>query len=146
MKIKINIDESIKETNIVINTNKIDKEIENLIKLLETENKNKFIGIKNDKKYLIEKRDIIRFYAQDKKVYLTTKKDEYIVKYKIYELEEMLNPKEFIRISNSEIIAINEIKKLNLNFFGSIQLETKTGITTTVSRSYLKNFKNSIGL
>ncbi|WP_156299775.1 LytTR family DNA-binding domain-containing protein [Streptobacillus canis] len=146
MIIKVNLEETIEETTVNIHAKKIDEEVENIIKILESTKFKKFIGSKDDKKYLIEKDDVIRFYAQDKKVYLTTKKEEYVVKYKMYELEEILNPKEFIRISNSEIIAINEIKKLDLNFFGSIQLETKTGITTTVSRSYLKNFKHTLGI
>lgn len=146
MIIKINIDESLEEKIINIHTNKVDEEIENILKLLESNKLKNFIGIKDNKRYLIEKQDIIRFYANDKKVYLTTKNEEFIVKYRLYELEEILNPKEFIRISNSEIMAIKEIKKINLNYYGSIELETKNGLNTFISRSYLKNFKKTLGL
>ncbi|MBS9784533.1 MAG: response regulator transcription factor [Oceanivirga sp.] len=147
MKVNLSINSSVKDTVINIETNEITDEIMQLINMLENfEKLDKIIAVKNDRKYLLSIKEVVRFYAQDKKVYLTHNNEDYIVKYYLYELEEKLDKNMFIRVSNSEIMNINYIESLDTSFSGSIKVKTKTGIITYVSRGYLKEFKKILNL
>lgn len=144
MKVNVVLDKDVKETEITIKTNEIDDNLRDLISVLENIKISKIIGEKDNKKYLLDIDKIVRFYSFDKKVYASYNGSEYLIKQRLYELEEKLNKSKFIRISNSEIIAIEYIKRLEISFGGSIKLETTVGIITYVSRSYLKKFKEII--
>ncbi len=147
MKVNLSINNSAKDTVINIETNEITDEIMQLINMLENfEKLVKIIAIKNNKKYLLNIKEVVRFYALDKKVYLTYNNEDYVVKYYLYELEEKLDKNMFMRVSNSEIMNINYIESLDTSFSGSIKVKTKTGVITYVSRSYLKEFKKILNL
>ena len=53
--------------------------------------------------------DIIRIYAQNQRVFVTTAKGDYRLHERLYELEEMLDNGVFLRISNSEIVNLKKI-------------------------------------
>lgn len=144
MKINVVINKDILEDTITIETNEINDDIKELINILGKYNSyNKIIGIQDNKKYVLDFQKIVRFYSNQKKVYLTYfDNTEYIVKYFLYEIEKMLVGTKFIRISNSEIINIEYLESLETSFSGSIKLTTSTGVITYVSRKYLKNFKD----
>ena len=66
-----------------------------------------------------------------------TGKGEYTVRIRLYEIEERLNPGQFVRISNSEIINLKKVKNFDLSFTGTICVELVNGMTTYVSRRYV---------
>lgn len=109
IKVSTNISSEFKETSIIINAPELSKEVEDIIKYLSNISivPNQIIGNKNNKIYFIDLDRITCFFSKDKYNYMRTKKDIYRVKYKMYELEEMLEQKGFVRISNSCIININ---------------------------------------
>lgn len=148
MKIKIFLDDKFDETIVEIKSKDMNDEVNRIYSILNNINDRvNLIGNINETKYILEIENIISIYSNDKKVYVKTKDNkEYIIKERLYELENLLINKRFIRISNSEIINTKEIKKLDLSFNGSIKIITKTGYFSYVSRSYLKNFKTYFNL
>ncbi|WP_316960159.1 LytTR family DNA-binding domain-containing protein [Staphylococcus simulans] len=62
------------------------------------------------------------------------------IQQRFYQLEQSL-PKDFIRISQSEIINMHNIKHLSLSKNGMIHIEMKHGEATYSSRRYLKQLK-----
>ena len=48
------------------------------------------------------------------KVFARENDNKYLIKKRLYELEEILNPDKFVRISNSEIVNMKKVKKINL--------------------------------
>lgn len=143
MNIKVTIDSKYDNLEIEIKCKEMNEEVNNIINLL-TNNSNidKLVGVKDGNKYIISLKDIVAIYSNNKKIYIKTKENiEYMIKEKLYELEYLLMNKGFMRISNSEIININEIKKLDFSFGGNIKIVTKTGYFSYVSRNYLKKFK-----
>lgn len=115
MEIKINTNISEEFSNITININapKITEEVENIIRQISNINSipNQVIGYINNEIYFIELKDVICFFSKDKYVFARTKDNSYKIKYKLYELNEIFEQKDFIRISNSCIININKIVK-----------------------------------
>lgn len=84
---------------------------------------------------------IIRIYSQNKKVYVRTKDDCYEVKERLYTLEEQLKDRDFVRISNSEIVNIEQIEKLDMSHVGTIKMYMKNQDETYVSRRYVSKIK-----
>lgn len=70
----------------------------------------------------------------------------YTTRLRLYQLEDRLPKKQFIKISRSEIVNLDYVKSLDLSFSGTIALELKNGQVTYVSRRSLKNFKEALGL
>lgn len=146
MKVKIVIDDKMDENLIKIYTKTYNKDIENLQNFLENSNKNIIVGFQNEQVYILNYNDIIRFYTEDKKIYIETKTDTFISRLRLYEIEERVYDKNFIKISRYEIININYVKKLDLSFKGTIAVKMDNNKVSYVSRRSLKDFKNILGL
>lgn len=86
--------------------------------------------------------EIVRIYSENKKVYLRTQKHTYEVRDRLYSLEEALRDKGFVRISNSEIVNISVIEKLDMSYTGTIKMYMKNGDETFVSRRYVGKIKD----
>lgn len=116
---------------------------------------NAISGFVNDKlvgtdekgdKVMLRPQEIIRFYAQNQKVMAQDEKGIYSVHEKLYELEEILSEKSFIRISKSEIVNLRKIKKLDMNMVGTIKVILTDGTETYTSRRNVTNLKKKLGL
>ena len=144
MKLELNIDEKVKETLVVVNANKVDKEVQNLINYIEYSSEY-LIGIVEDKASIININEIIRVYIEDRKTFVVTVKDTYVVKKKLYEVESMVT-RNFIKISQSEIANIKFIKNLDFSNTGTIVIKYKNSDISYVSRRMIKEFKLKLGI
>ena len=144
MKLELNIDEKVKETLVVVSANKIDKEVQNLINYIEYSSEY-LIGIVEDKASIIDIDEIIRVYIEDRKTFVVTVKDTYVVKKKLYEVENMVT-RNFIKISQSEIANIKFIKNLDFSNTGTIVVKYKNSDISYVSRRMIKEFKLKLGI
>ena len=83
----------------------------------------------------------------DGKTYAVDQKGtQYRLKQRLYELEESLPPSDFIRISNSEIVNIHKIRRLDTSLTGTIRMQLAGDVETYVSRRYVTKIKKSLGL
>ena len=124
MKVEIVLDEKYQETYVKIFTDKYNKEIENLEKSLVNINNNVILGFKDDDAFVLDLKNIYRFFTEDKDVFIECRDNTYKSRLRMYEIEHRLN-NSFVRISRSEIINISYIKKLDLSFKGTIAVELK---------------------
>lgn len=146
MKLEINIDPNIKETIIKVFAESMNNDVKLVQSILESSSVNRIVGLKNEEILLLEPDDIIRFFTNDKKVFAQTMRDEYLVRLRMYDLEERFRSTTFIRISQGELINLDYVKRLDLNYKGTIALEFKTGDISYVSRRSLENFKKVLGI
>lgn len=144
MKLELNIDEKVKETLVVVSANKIDKEVQNLINYIEYSSEY-LIGIVENKASIIDIDEIIRVYIEDRKTFVVTLKDTYVVKKKLYEVENMVT-RNFIKILQSEIANIKFIKNLDFSNTGTIVIKYKNSDISYVSRRMIKEFKLKLGI
>ncbi len=144
MRLELNIDEKVKETLVVVSANKIDKEVQNLINYIEYSSEY-LIGIVEDKASIIDIDEIIRVYIEDRKTFVVTLKDTYVVKKKLYEVENMVT-RNFVKISQSEIANIKFIKNLDFSNTGTIVIKYKNSDISYVSRRMIKEFKLKLGI
>ncbi|MDE5996026.1 MAG: LytTR family transcriptional regulator, partial [Eubacterium sp.] len=134
MQVEIKIDNTYNEPKIIILTASMTEEINKLIQKISENSPRIISGIKDGKIAILEHNDLFNIYTSNGKVTAVTDKGEYILRIRLYEAEEKLNPSQFVRISNSEIINLKKVKNFDLSFSGTIYVELMNGTTTYVSR------------
>ncbi len=146
MQIEVSIDQSCKEPKIIILTDKISDEINEIIKRLSEINPDSMTALSEKGVEILEYKDVIRFYSENKKVFVETLKGKYIVRSRLYELEEKLDNKRFVRISNSEIVNIKKIRSMDTSITGTICVVLQGDIKTYSSRRYVGKIKQLFGI
>ena len=108
MQIEIKIDEDCKEPKIIVVTDKMTEEINEVIKKLSEQQPQIIAGFKEEIVKVLELSDIYRIYASGGKVFAETTHGEYTLRLRLYEIEERLDNNNFVRISNSDIINLKK--------------------------------------
>ena len=96
---------------IIIKCPKADASVMKLKKHIEAFEE-KLDAIGNDKHYLISPLEVLYFESVDNRTFLYTETQVLEIKKRLYELEEILSDKDFVRISKSQLVNINKIKLL----------------------------------
>lgn len=146
MKIEIRLDESCSETKVIIVAEKMTDEVTALMQRLSEESPQELVGFDGDTAALLLPAEIVRIYAAVGKVFAVTDKKEYILRLRLYEAEEKLSGKGFVRISNSEMINIKKAKKFDLSTVGTICVSLSNGDVCFVSRRYVTKIKKTLGI
>ena len=146
MQVEIKIDSSHTVPKVIILTASITDDVNNIVKKLSEDATQIISGYKDEKIEILEQADLIRIYANSGKIFATTTKGEYILRFRLYELENRLPSDQFIRISNSEIINLKKVNHFDLSFTGTICVKLSNGITTYVSRRYVPKLKKILGI
>ncbi|MCR5267646.1 MAG: LytTR family transcriptional regulator [Lachnospiraceae bacterium] len=144
VEIDVVIDEKYVDPKVTIQTKTHSEQVENIIYAIENASENDFpqiVARSDDKLVFVSQRDIIRVHTQGRKVILETEKETLSVKKTLAGLEEDLNPKRFLRISQSEIINLYKVKCFDINMAGTIGVEFDNGTKSWASRSRVKNIK-----
>ena len=141
MQIEIKIDKSRCEPRIIIETDQITDEIQEIISKLSNSSTRMLTGFRENTLEILNQQEILRIYAQSGKVLAATTSGEYTLRFRLYELEQRLDPTCFVRISNSEIINLKKVKGFDLNLAGSIRVTLTDGSVTYVSRRYISKIK-----
>lgn len=146
MQVEIQIDSNFIVPKAVIYTAEVNNQINEAVKKLNDEPPRIIAGYKNDTVNILEPKEIVRIYSESAKVYAVTDKGLFVIKSRLYELEERLDKNSFVRISNSEIINLKMVKGFDLSFTGTICVAMKNGDTSYVSRRYVSKIKQTLGI
>lgn len=108
------------------------------------------------KDYLMGRQDesyevipIIEIYyieAFGKEVIAHTKKNQYILSDKLYQLEEQLSQQGFLRVNKSQLINIKQIMEINPWFGQKYNIIMKNKASINVNRIYYKHFRDYFGI
>ena len=146
INVRTNISKEFENIEVIINApEKTEQvlEIEKNLLNLNSENISKIIGMQGNNIFIINISDVIKFYSDDKKNYCLTKDGNFIIKEKLYFLEDNLPKDKFIRISNSVIVNIEKVKCFDTSILGSILIKFKDDTQEYVSKrrvSYVMKF------
>lgn len=141
MVVEIKIDRTCTEPKLIIYTAAITEEVTELTKRLSAKTSKSLAGYQGEQVQIIPVSHILRIYTEKQKVLLQTESETLQLKYRLYELEELLDRERFVRISNSEIVNFDKVKCLDLSISGTILLRFQNGQTTYVSRRYVNKIK-----
>ena len=111
--------------------------------LTESDRYPAFLSVRNDKKehlrLSISKVTFIEAFGKDIEVH--TDEGVFLSQERMYQLETVLDPKEFLRVSKSVIVSKNHIKKIRPALSQKFILTLSDGTKVDVTRSYYSDFK-----
>lgn len=140
MKIKIELDESLQEQEIIIRTAQLTPEITQLQTLISEATKatKSLEFYKGDTRIYLSIGEILFFETDEKGISAHTLDDSYELRYKLYELEDLL-PGYFMRVSKSTILNVKKIFAIDRNLYASSVVSFRdTHKQVFVSRHYYK--------
>lgn len=146
MQVEVKIDSSYLEPKVMILTAAMTEDVHIILNKLSDQEPQILSGSKDHKIEVIDQADLIRIYASAGKVFAVTRKGEYALRLRLYEIEERLPPQQFVRISNSEIINLKQVNHFDLSLTGTICVKLADGATTYVSRRYVSKLKKILGI
>ena len=149
MNVEVKINPDVKDTEVLITAEKKSRFLCGLVDVIQDFDKKRaasLTGHIGDRAYLVDVADILRIYAANQKVYVQTDKAEYLLRHRLYELEELLDRQYFLRISNSEIIHVRKIQDIDLSVTRRICIRFRDDVYTYVSRRYIPKIKKSLGI
>jgi DNA-binding LytR/AlgR family response regulator len=132
---------------------KADVSIDSLVKELQQklqpkEYRKRFLVKHGQKLVSVEVDDIAYFYSDGRLNFFKTEDNrKFVVDYTMDELEEMLNPDRYFRISRSFYVSVNSIDKID-DYFGNrliLQLKPTVDKEALVSRERVTDFKKWMG-
>ena len=148
MKVRIEIlpEEQLKEMEVVIYCNEIDAEVLGIQQFVSMQQKaaTTMAFIKDDQEYYFPVSEVLFFETADNNVYAHTANDVFRVKYRLYEVEEMV-PAYFVRISKSAIINSRKIYSIARNIASASLVQFQNSHKEVyVSRHYYKVLKQKL--
>lgn len=146
MDFEIKIDEAYKLPKTFVYTDKITEEVLRIKSFVLENSESLLIGFLDEKIKILNPAKIYRIYTENSKVFAESIDEKYLVKKRIYQLEDILKSKKFVRISNSELINLNLVDSFDLSYSGTISVKMKNNSKTFVSRRYVKKIKETLGI
>ena len=146
MQFEIKLDPAYQEPHCIILTAKMSDEVQALVQRLSEAQPDLITGLKDEKIEVLEINDLIQIYASEGKVFALNPNGKYLLKLRLYEVEKRLPTNQFVRISNSEIINLKNVKNFDLSITGTICVKLSNGNTTYVSRRCVAKIRKILGI
>lgn len=145
MKIHIEVDAQLTDTEITIRCPAMDDEVTNIVASLGAIEQ-KLTGVLGGQTHILDASKVLYIDTADKKTFLYTAGQVYETPLRLYELEERLAPQDFLRCGKSSIVNFGHIQSLKGELDGRLVLTMDNGEQLVVSRQYAGNFKKKLGV
>jgi len=143
MKFRLIIDKN-REEEVIVYSHNVTKLTDEIERIVENDAK-ELIGYIEREAYKLNLSEVCCFVAEDNNVYAVTEKSRLRIKFRLYQIEEILGD-DFIKINQSCIVNIREIRKFDSSFGGVLKVVLKNGYSDYVSRRNIKNVKERLGV
>lgn len=146
MRIRIEIDENLIEEEVIIKSSSLNEKVQEIQSVLSelSKKQKQIVFYKEGFEFYLTLADVLFFETDGKEIYAHTANDIYLIKYRLYELEEIL-PGYFMRVSKSTILNIRCIYSINRSVSTSCTVQFKnTHKQVYVSRYYYKPLRNRL--
>jgi DNA-binding LytR/AlgR family response regulator len=120
VKIHIEVDGDLTEDEVTIRCGRVDDTINKIHQFIieQTQSAKIITFYKQNQEFYFPLEDVLFFETEGEHIYGHTANDAYRIKYRLYELEELL-PKDFIRASKSTIVNIRQVYSITRNLTAS---------------------------
>lgn len=143
MKCKTVVDK-IREEEVVIyvhQSSQLSADIENYVRARSEE----LFGFDDKNAVKLNRSEIFCFTVENDRVYAYTEKERFLIKRRLYEVEETLDGG-FVKINQSCIVNVEKILRFDASFSGTLSVTLKNGYKDYVSRRQIKKVKERIGI
>lgn len=143
MKIKIDQDKAITETEIYIRCSAVTEQIEKIISELSIAD-SKIVGYIDNEAFFIPITDILYFEAVDAKNFFYTKDNFYKTKLTLLSAEEKLNCTHFTRVSKTVIVNLKKLTSIKKAGNSKLIATLTNGEKIIISRKYVNEIKRKL--
>ncbi len=123
-----------------IRCHEVTEEIREIVTFVKTR-QGKLTGIQKEKQFEIPVPEVCYIEAVDNKVFLYTKEQVYETRQKLYELEELLKEKYFLRVSKSLLLNLMKVGFIKPALNGRFLAVLQNGEEIIISRKYVPELK-----
>lgn len=143
MKFRLIIDNK-HEEEVVVYSHKETKLTDDIRRIVENEER-ELVGYIEREAYKLNLSEIYCFFAENNNLFAVTENGRFRVKFRLYQIEEMIGD-DFIKINQSCIVSVKEIRKFDFSLSGMLKVELKSGFSDYVSRRNIKTVKERLGV
>lgn len=133
------------EAEVIIKCHSLDDDMMKLINQLKQGGR-KLAAYQEEGMFFVKPEEVFYFESVDQKVFAYCKTEVYQIKSRLYELLEELPGRDFIRVSKSSILNLNQIQRLAPAFGGRYESLLKNGEKVIISRQYVSSLKEKLGV
>lgn len=126
-----------------IHCHKISDEVKEIVAFVKSR-QGQLTGTIDDIQFEIPVTDIFYIEAVDNKTFIYTKDKVYQTKHKLYELEELLKNKRFVRSSKSTLLNLMKINSIKPALNGRFTAVLYSGEETIISRKFVPELKKAL--
>jgi len=145
MKINLDIDGKYDDIEVIIRAPHLNNDIERMVAMMRMIDMQ--IAVRKDNEtFLLDTDKILYVEAVERKTFVYTNTDTYESELKLYELEQELVERDFLRISKQSIVNLRKIKSLKTDVNRKIRITLQNGEQIVVSRMYSDELRRKLGL
>lgn len=146
MKVRIELVEDLAEDEVLIRCGRVDDTIQKIHQYIleQSLTGSKITFYKDNQEFYFPLDDVLFFETEGEHIYAHTAKDAYRIKYRLYELEQML-PRNFVRAAKSTIVNTTQIYSIKRNLSASSLVQFQNSHKQIyVSRYYYSELRQRI--
>lgn len=146
MKVRIEVTDGLTEDEVLIRCGRVDETVRKIHQfILEQAGAGPGLTFyRENQEYYFPLEDVLFFETTGERVYAHTADAAYLIKYRLYELEEML-PRSFVRAAKSTIVNVRQIYSITKNLAASSLIRfSNSHKEVYVSRYYYKQLRQRL--
>lgn len=145
MKINIDVDSKYEDIGVDIHVPSLTPEVEKIISLMRMMDMQIAVK-KGEETVLLDAGEILYIEAVERNTFIYTEKETYESSLKLYEFEQQLSEKDFIRISKQSILNLRKVKSLRSDINRKIRVTLQNDEQIIVSRMYSDELRKRLGV
>ncbi|MBP8968614.1 MAG: LytTR family transcriptional regulator DNA-binding domain-containing protein [Lachnospiraceae bacterium] len=145
MKINIDVDSKYSDIGVDIHVPSLTPEVEKIISLMRMMDMQIAVK-KGEETVLLDVGEILYIEAVERNTFIYTEKETYESALKLYEFEQQLSEKDFIRISKQSILNLRKVKSLRSDINRKIRVTLQNDEQIIVSRMYSDELRKRLGV
>ena len=145
MKINIDVDQKYTDVGVTVTAPELTPEIEKIVSLMRMMDMQ--IAVKRgNETILLDAANILYIEAVERNTFVYTLDETYESDLKLYEFEQQLAQKDFIRVSKQSILNLRKVKSLRADINRRIRVTLLNGEQIIVSRMYSDELRKRLGI
>lgn len=145
MKIEIDIDKKYTDVGVIVTAPELTPDIERIVSFMRMMDMQ--IAVKrDDETILLDTTMILYIEAVERATFVYTENDVFESDFKLYEFEQQLPEKDFIRVSKQSILNLRKVKRLKADVNRKIRVTLLNGEQIIVSRMYADELRKRLGI
>lgn len=142
--IELQIDPAYRDPKVIILADRKTQDVENLICAVEScvDSGYPMLPVyEGNAMEFVSQRDIVRVYIENRRLMVQLERGLFVARKTMAEMELILNPDRFQRISRSEIINLRKVARFDFSKSGTILVLFDDGTRTWVARRYVPSIQ-----